>query len=292
MTTPTQTSTPLVDRARLTAASPTGTLVSQHWADPDWVPPGAVPPGLGTGYVETRSHRRATVAAGLSTKMQEIAAFGGPPGTGKSTAVAELARRSGRDFVFAQFPQNARISDVNALLYEALTGHHVLAEEKIRQSDMRRYLVDTLSATQTGVIIDEVHILGVKGMQVLRTLHDQVKNRRKDRLGFPLWLVGVDVIAAAASADELADRIFTDAEFAPLTGGELLAVLHDLDARLQQTPDDVILLLDKTASGNLRRWNAILRVATALWPTHNEGLTGQMAQAILATRAARLRRRT
>lgn len=171
--------------------------------------------------------------------------------------------------------------DVAASLYEALTGERE-ARGRVKQHAMRDRCLDVLADGRTGVIADDVHIIGVKGLQTLRWYHDQVVAiRDADDAGFPLWLVGVDVLSAVESCAELSSRLDDWTRFEHLKIEDVVHHVRGLHPRLAETDYKRIVELDARGRGNLREWTKIFRTLRLLWPDATGPLTADDVRNLL-----------
>lgn len=236
-------------------------------------------------FFETPSYATARIAAHISLKKDWICAFEGEHGTGKTTAAAKLAQASGRPFVYVECAKNAPIPDLTAALYEAVTGEPVTRYSK--QRDMRRDIIKVLVRDRMGIIADDVHITGVPGMQVLRYLHDEVvRYRRTTNNGFPLWLVGGDVLAAITPVRELRSRVRSAAPFEAVHSGDLIAAVRSVSPRIANLDDALLARLKGVAKGNLRDWSTIVDTADLLWPGDTPLTETHIDQLLLTNPAA------
>ena len=193
-------------------------------------------------------------------RLRGIATFSGDSGTGKTTTAVVAAERSPLRFVYTKLKNKAGTKDVAEALYRALHPHHDL-KAATRERKMVNDCTATLMAGNTGVIADEVHRIGVPGMLLLSEIWDSVQ--QSTGVGFPLFLVGVDVNAAIASAPELSTRICARANFHPLAEQPLLDTLKSMNSRCAATPDARLLQFDRVWSkGNLRQWRKLMTFLT------------------------------
>ncbi|MCW2605420.1 MAG: ATP-binding protein [Frankiales bacterium] len=251
------------------------------------VAPSSLPP-LPRTIVRTPDFRRGQLVCRLATRLGTIGTLGGPSGAGKTTTVVAYLKEHGVVHVYVQLPQNARVRDVIARIWEALTGH---PSGKMRQRDMENDLVLLLADGGTCVVADEVHNVGVVGMQALRYLHDRVVAHRNRGLGpdspeaggFPLLLVGSNVAQAIASTEELDTRAGLGYEFEAVPKDRVVAVARQLHPVLAATSERTIEVLDnRYCKGNLRRWSNIVKNLQELRDEGDaSGLTTQQAKDLL-----------
>lgn len=267
-----------------TTPAPTGSQVRSAVA-PDPLDGSGLLPVIPQTFFETPSYAVARIAAHISLKKDWICAFEGEHGTGKTTAAAKLAQASGRSFVYVECAKNATIPDLTAALYEAVTGEPVTRYSK--QRDMRRDIIRALVRDRMGIIADDVHITGVPGMQVLRYLHDEVvRYRRTTNSGFPLWLVGGDVLAAITPVRELRSRVRSAARFESVNSAELIAAVRLMSPRIASLDDALLARLMAVARGNLRDWSTIVETADLLWPGDAPLTEAHIDQLLLTNPAA------
>lgn len=245
-------------------------------------------PPLPPVVVRTTDLRRGQMVCSLTIRQGGIGTLGGPSGAGKSTTVAAYLREHGTAYAYVQLPQNARVRGVIALVWEALTGH---PSDGIKQRDLENDLVGLLSEQGTCVIADEVHNVGVLGMQALRYLHDRVVAERNRGLGpgaseqggFPLLLVGTDVAQAIRGAEELDTRAGLHHEFETIPKDLVVVVVRQMDPRLAATQARTLEVLNaRYCKGNLRRWRNLLKNITDLRaPGDQTGITVEEAKDLL-----------
>lgn len=249
--------------------------------------PSSLPP-LPQVLVRTSDFRRGQMVCRLTVKQGGIGTLGGPSGAGKTTTVVAYLTEHGVRHVYVQLPQNARVRDVIALVWEALTGHPA---GNLKQRELENDLVLLLGDGQTCVVADEVHNVGVLGMQALRYLHDRVVAHRNRGLGptspeqggFPLLLVGTDVAQAITSAEELGTRAGLHYEFEAIPRDRVHQVVGQMDPRLAATGKQQVEALDKRyCKGNLRRWRNLIRNLGDLRdPGDQSGLTNEEVKDLL-----------
>jgi len=229
----------------------------------------ALPP-LPKQVVRTPDYRRGHFVCRLAVQTGAIGTISGPSGAGKTTTVVSYLRENDTRNVYIQLPQRARVRDVIAKLWEGMTG---LPSEQRRQREMENDLVDLLADGMTCIVADEIHNVGIIGMQALRYLHDRVVAHRNHGLGqdaqevggFPLLLVGLDVALAIAQAEELQTRAGLGYEFKTVPQDNVVEVASGMHPSLAATTPTRLLMLDKRyCKGNLRRWSNVVRNLAAL----------------------------
>jgi len=229
----------------------------------------ALPP-LPRQVVKTSDYRRGQFVCRIAIGTGAIGTISGPSGSGKTTTVVSFLRENDTRNVYVQLPQRARVRDVIAKLWEGMVG---LPSGKRRQREMENDLVDLLTDGKTCIVADEIHNVGIVGMQALRYLHDRVVAHRNHGLGpdaeevggFPLLLVGMNVTLALAEADELQTRAGLGYEFSTVPQDKVAEVAGGMHPSLAaSTPARLLLLDGRYCKGNLRRWRNVIRNLTEL----------------------------
>ncbi len=229
----------------------------------------------------------------LALALDGIVVVEGAAGVGKTSSATELAIDSGLRCAYFQLPTRAGRFDLRASLYQAVTGE-TAARGRVPQHRMTSTILDALSGGDVLVLADDIHLGGTDGIQELRWFWDQVvMERGEDARGFPMWLIGVDVVRAIAKSAELTSRVLAWTTVKPLTLAQLLPVVARLDGRLAVTDDDLIGRLNDQAGGNLRNWDALVRELRGTWPDANGPVTEKEAESLLGNKpdfSARARR--
>lgn len=229
-----------------------------------------------------RAARRTTQ---FSLGLDAIIALSGHGGLGKSVAAEHFSSESGRRFVRIQFSERTSQVVLVRSLYQALSGDN-REKNGLTQHAMKFRCLEALVDGDVGVIADDVHLVGVGGLQMLRWFHDQVAaERADDGRGFPLWLVGTDVVRAIVSCSELATRVEDWTEFRPLDDAEVAEHIGGLNPRLAVSSPEQIAELDMKAKGSLRKWYRIERRIRRLWPDRDGPLTKDEVSVLMSVKS-------
>lgn len=236
-------------------------------------------PGLPAGMptLETAGFRKTQQVATQAIEDDEIAAFTGDAGLGKTFAVDYAARMSGVPWVWVQIGPAPRPKEVVARLLNEITG----SWQPGTLYELTGQVVSELSEQRHVVVIDEAQNLNKPGLDQIRLLHDITP------AGFPLFLVGGRSCAATICSDpQLEDRVGGWVQFKPLTGSELFTILDAYHPFFSATDPHLIAELDKRyAKGVIRRWSRILKngLALAAGTATPDRITPPVIRAILAT---------
>jgi hypothetical protein len=211
-------------------------------------------PELPPRLVKTKRLRYAFEQFRKTVLERDITAFSGPSGTGKTTCAAYCARQVRTTFRYFQLPQTADPEEVTRKASEAVFDRSPRGAER----EVANELVDMLAREDLGLIADEVHLVGRRGVQQLRYLWDEVA--RQNGRGCPLILIGADVTATVAEVKELRSRIARIVDFRAQTEDEILAFACELHPRLAATPTKLLRKLDhKYGAGSMRQWQQIAK---------------------------------
>jgi hypothetical protein len=141
--------------------------------------------------------------------------------------------------------------DLLRLVHLGVTG----AEHRGTRYEMTNDLVRVLAAWAGVLVIDEMHLCGVAGLQTIVHLYEQTGR------AFAVVIVGSGVGEVVDRYPNLATRVLATVDFAPLRGDALFAAVRAMDSRLAGTPQHVLTRHnDKACHGLLRRW-----VKTITW---------------------------
>lgn len=203
--------------------------------------------------------RQAENAVRLTLKYRDITCFDGVTGTGKTTAATlavtqiQQAMDSGTDalrWVYCVPPQRANPKAMMSAVYEAVLHRPAPGTERT----ITDVLIDRLAEGDIGLVVDEVHHVGVIGMQQLRHLWDRTALIGKP---VPLLMVGVNVYPSLDRAREVRNRVARWVQFHNIsdTSDDLATFVHVLHPRLAVTPTKVIESINaKVTQGGLRDW--------------------------------------
>jgi hypothetical protein len=197
-----------------------------------------------------RALAQARTATSMAAAFRDITCFSGQPGPGKTTSVT-LATRDVDDVTWRYCvpPQRATTKGAMLALYEAVFGWNGPQNER----EATDALVRRLAEGDLGVVIDEVHHVGLLGMQQYRHVWDRACILDQ---AFPMLLVGCDVPATLERADEVRTRIARWVLFDFIQNPEDLKTLtHELHPRLAATSAPALARInDNITDGNIRAW--------------------------------------
>jgi drug/metabolite transporter superfamily protein YnfA len=206
--------------------------------------------GLETPLVATDFFRDGFTTAMAVTQFNNIAAFDGQAGTGKTTCARYVAQQLSRPCAVVTMPHKPAPLDILRRIHLAVTGV-VLNDTHFRmQNELQRVLADWGGV----LIVDEMQYTQANAMQELVWLYEGTGH------AFALVVVGAGVLAATANYPQLHSRIMGQVVFQPLAGPALLTAVRALDPRLHDVPPDVLAAHDQRAcDGLLRRWVQTIR---------------------------------
>lgn len=118
-------------------------------------------------FVETRQAQKVFEAVGFAHRYGRIVAVIGGPGYGKTAAIKEALRRDPTHVYFQASPIMGAAGVLKELcdaLGESITGTCLGLEKRIQHK---------LENSGRCIIIDDVHVLGFKALEELRTLYDK-----------------------------------------------------------------------------------------------------------------------
>lgn len=215
------------------------------------------PPARPSGIVRTRAIEEAELKTRLTIACGDICALVGPSGTGKTTCL-ELAAtdpESPVEFVYCAMPDRGQASGVTVTIYQQM--FKVVANGT--EAELRFRILDRLAEGDLGLACDEVHHLGVAGMQVIRALHDQIT--LVNGTGFPTLVGGIDLRSTIGKVPELDSRIARWVSLHIVDSTEGLREMADnLHPRFAASPDKVVARVDQLlGQGTWRLWKNVAK---------------------------------
>lgn len=219
-----------------TAIEPPTEHTGQPLREAEPVPPtaGQFPP-LPDQVAPLLAVTQSNTATRLTVDFRDIACFSGEPGTGKTTAVSlATSRVGGVNWKYCVPPQKATTKGAMLALYESVFGWTGPQNER----EATDALVRRLAEGDLGVVIDEVHHVGLLGMQQYRHVWDRTCVFDRP---FPMLLVGCNVPETLARADEVRTRIARWVLFDFIQHPDDLATLtRELHPRLAATSEKTL----------------------------------------------------
>jgi RecA/RadA recombinase len=206
-----------------------------------------------THLLSTNALSLLKAGAAMAVENGTIIAVDGPPGCGKTTAIAALADQWDAGPVhFAKIFPTATDKTVLASVFQAVTG--LASPPKMNQKAFQDELRVLLAGTGRLVMLDEAQNAGRDALEMLRILHEDPVSR------WGLVLAGVDLRSHISARNRaLISRVGLIAPCAKLTWEETPGKLADLHPLYAAMPTD---LIDRAhqldARGELRRWRILL----------------------------------
>lgn len=210
---------------------------------------------------------QAVTATRMSVDFRDITCFDGEPGTGKTTAVTRATTDvGGITWKYCIPPQRATTKGAMLALYESVFGWC----GPLREREATDALARRLSEGDIGVVIDEVHHVGLLGMQQYRHLWDRACIYHQP---FPMLFVGCNVRETLARADEVRTRIARWVLFDHIQHpDDLVTLAHNLHPRLAATSQTVLERInDNITNGNIRAWHQFAKHLDYLPSTTSKG---------------------
>lgn len=216
------------------------------------------PPALPDNLASTPSLKRATTAFTLTLRQKAIMLMDGPPGTGKTTAAARFVEQAIAHeipAVYVAIPERPSPSELLRLFIEAVSGTPGCGTKHDMENEARALLADFGGL----LVVDEVQNLRRSGMQELRYLHDDAQT------DIAILLSGWQADKVIRERPDLDSRVRYRARFQLLERKEVCATITQLEPRLHQTADSVLMHIDAIyARGSLRLWHAFICAADDL----------------------------
>jgi len=203
--------------------------------------------GVSTPLISTPFFSSGYTLAAATMPNNEIAVFGGPAGTGKTTCARYVAQNASRACALVTVPERPAPLDLLRYIYLHVTGH--APSTKSRRFDLQNLLLEELSAWGGVLVIDEMQNSRADSMAELVYLYEQSDH------AFALIMVGTHVIDAIKAHPQLNTRVMGKVLFQPLSGPTLIDAVQQLDPRLDKTSRAAIAAHDSAAcNGLLRTW--------------------------------------
>jgi len=193
---------------------------------------------------------QAEMALALSVENRDISCFDGESGTGKTSAATLAAQTvGGVEWKYCMPPQGGTTKATMNALYSAVYGFHGNLPER----DATDALVQRLAVGDLGVVIDEVHHVGLVGMQQFRHVWDRTAIHGHQ---FPMLFIGCNVRGAIRHSPEVSNRVARWVPFNKVRSDEdLEAVAATLHPRLAATSVELLHWLNQyIAEEVLRGW--------------------------------------
>lgn len=212
--------------------------------------------GLVTPLIETEHFKTGVLIAGAACSGNEIVAFDGPPGTGKTTTVRHIANKLDRPFVIATMSDKPTPHELLRYIYRGVTGKEPGERARFNlQTETLRAIKDWGGV----LLVDELQRTAANSLMELTWLYEESFH------AFGLVVAGSGVLTAVKQHPQLATRILGKWEFKPLTGEALISTVTALDPRFAATLKGCINRHDRNfCRGNLRDWIRTLKWARNL----------------------------
>lgn len=203
--------------------------------------------GLRCNLADTPFFKSGRLTAKGTIMMDSIAAFDGPPGTGKTTCARYIAHTANRPSAIATMTNSPNPLDLLKRTYLAITG--LQPSQKASRWQLQNDLLYVLQGWHGVLIVDELQNTKEDAMQELVWLYENSDQ------AFALVVVGTGVLSALERHKQLATRVMGKVTFAPLQSNDLLPAVRMLDPRLAATSSSILLQHDDAACGGvLRSW--------------------------------------
>lgn len=211
--------------------------------------PGRFPP-LPASVAPLAAVNQAQLHVRLTIQHRDISAFDGDPGNGKTTAATlATANSDGVDWRYCVPPQRASTKGMMLALYEVVFGYRSNLAERLAQDALVRRLIEG----DLGLVVDEVHHVGVVGMQQLRHLWDMTCIQDRP---FPMLIVGCKVRETLSRATEVQERVARWTRFDTVHHpADLATLMAHLHPRLAATTPATIARLNTRFRGSIRGWH-------------------------------------
>jgi DNA transposition AAA+ family ATPase len=233
------------------------------------------PPSLPRSLASTPSGKRAQTAFTLTIRQKAIMLIDGPPGTGKTTASAQLilmAEESGVQAAYIAVPERPSPTELLHLTIEAISGMPASGTKHAMENEARAILADFGGL----LVLDEVQNLKRTGMQELRYLHDD------SQTSVAMLLSGWQADDVIRGQPDLNSRVRYRAAFQLLRPNEVASTVRQLGPILANADEEIINQVDEVyARGNLRQWTSFSRTAQELIGVTSE-LDWAAAEAVIA----------
>jgi hypothetical protein len=220
-------------------------------------PPPSRHPLIPACFVRTEEVDDAELKVRLTVLHGDITGFEGQPGMGKTTTCAWATSQQDldADWRYCVLPLKGNAKAVMDKVYTAVTGRPGRGTAR----EMEIAIIERLTHSNIGLIVDEVHHCGPDGLQQLRFLHDDIITRTGR--GFPLIVCGVDVYATTTKTPELRGRVARSVRFSALdTPDRVMNFAKELHPRLAKTSPSLIERLDtQLGKGERRGWTNIAK---------------------------------
>lgn len=229
-------------------------------------------PGLtDAAAVPTHDARAGRLAMTLAAATGGICALDGQVGSGKTFAAIGLHDElvgQGTRCVWMQMTRRPTQRAIYHQFHQELLGQNpgrMIAYELLDE------VVGSCVEQKPIVFIDEAHLLGVEGLQTVRSIHQRV-TASSEEAKLPLILIGSDLSSTLRDAPELDDRVTSRHTFTRMTHTEMLPALHAWHPLLRRTDPATLREADETyCEGRWRAWAKVLAGALQLEAKTNVG---------------------